>query len=543
VSTHITFLREWDWRKGKMQHIQKKYFALAGAITAIGITALDAQSARADVTFSGGDAKIVYTGRNRLFTDYQYSPDRRKVEFYWTGSEARIRFSGSTKVLANIRITNASGSGDYKPLAYILDGNYLRRETVGGLGGTTTIATGLSTGEHTLVIRRDGESDGRVWIETIALDNGAQLLQAPAVNSTRKIEFYGDSITEGANPVRLANSTSDGETWGASNYYAYAARVQRNFNADARFIAKGGIGVSSTFWFHTMPQVWNRLYAASDAPVYSMSSWIPNVVVMAVGHNDQFNQNTSTDWYNINFKPKYIQQIKDIRAVYPNAHIICMNTTMTGPSFFDGVWNAMKTDSQLKNDTKLHYKSFSYQNHGGHPTGPDHENMASQITTLISQITGWSSGSTTGPNLISNPSFDAENYDTQTPSGWSEYGANQNASYTESYGGSNSGARHGTHWSSNAYQVYTYQLKTGLANGLYTLRCRAKRGSGQKACYIEAINYGGSARTANLPVTNSYTLVEIKDINVTNGQCQIGFWSDANAGNWAYFDDVEFFKQ
>jgi hypothetical protein len=161
------------------------------------------------------------------------------------------------------------------------------------------------------------------------------------------------------------------------------------------------------------------------------------------------------------------------------------------------------------------------------------------------QGAGFFKASTTsaGPNIISNPSFDAENYDTQTPSGWSECCGNNAASYTESYGGSKSGARHGTHWSSYSYTSYTYQTKTGLVNGLYTLRAWAKGGGGQKAAYMEAINYGGSARTVNIPVSSTYQLIEIKDINVTNGSCQIGFWSDANAGNWVYFDDVEFFKQ
>jgi hypothetical protein len=161
-------------------------------------------------------------------------------------------------------------------------------------------------------------------------------------------------------------------------------------------------------------------------------------------------------------------------------------------------------------------------------------------------------GSTTGPgpNLVSNPSFDAEAFDTQTPSGWSEaqYDANwasvaANASYTESYGGSASGVRHGTHWSSSAYRAYTYQVKTGLTNGLYTLRAKAKRGGTVSACYLEAKDFGGSNRIANLPVSSTYQTVEIKDINVTNGQATIGFWSDAAGGAWAYFDDVEFFKQ
>jgi hypothetical protein len=166
------------------------------------------------------------------------------------------------------------------------------------------------------------------------------------------------------------------------------------------------------------------------------------------------------------------------------------------------------------------------------------------IGSFTSNIT-FSSANT---NLASNASFDAENYNTQTPSGWSEWsgwpvGTHYDAGYTESHGGAYSGARHGTHWKSSAYNIYTYQIKTGLANGLYTVRCRAKRGGGQTTCRLEAKDYGGSLRAVTLPVSSSYQLVEIKDINVTNGQCTFGIWSNANANNWAYFDDFEFFRQ
>jgi hypothetical protein len=173
--------------------------------------------------------------------------------------------------------------------------------------------------------------------------------------------------------------------------------------------------------------------------------------------------------------------------------------------------------------------------------------MGGTKITSTSQMNLSSTGSHTynfaSGNLVSNPSFDAENYNTNTPSGWSEGGGNAAASYTEDYGGSKSGARHATHWSSYAYTVLTFQKKTGLANGLYTLRAWAKSSGGQKTCYMEAKNFGSTSRTVNIPVSSTYQLIEIKDINVTNGQCTIGFWSDANAGNWCYFDDVEFFKQ
>jgi len=169
----------------------------------------------------------------------------------------------------------------------------------------------------------------------------------------------------------------------------------------------------------------------------------------------------------------------------------------------------------------------------------------------VNVISGLPGSTTTTPtNLITNPSFDADGSYTQTPSGWSEWEGNASgasitptSSYTEAYGGSNSGTSHGTHYKDAAYQVYTYQTKTGLANGLYTLRAYARRSGNQTTCYLEATGFGSTKKMVNIPASSTYQLVEIKDINVTNGTCTIGFWTVAGAHDFSYFDDVSFFKQ
>jgi hypothetical protein len=153
-----------------------------------------------------------------------------------------------------------------------------------------------------------------------------------------------------------------------------------------------------------------------------------------------------------------------------------------------------------------------------------------------------STGSTP-TNLVSNPGFEASAA-TQTPSGWTEqsWAGGVDAFYSES--GGRSGSYRGTFWRSTAYNLYLSQYKTGLANGLYTLRCYTRSGGGFKTLYLEAKDFGGTAKTANVPTsTSAWTKVEITGINVTNGTCRIGIWGDANAGNWAHFDDFEFIKQ
>ncbi|QNE38687.1 T9SS type A sorting domain-containing protein [Hymenobacter sp. NBH84] len=159
---------------------------------------------------------------------------------------------------------------------------------------------------------------------------------------------------------------------------------------------------------------------------------------------------------------------------------------------------------------------------------------------FVAQTSG---GTSEGSNTVLNASFDDNLFPTQTPSRWSTTpgnGSSDNADYTEIYPGAHSGLYHATHYRPEAYEVYTYQMVSGLADGTYTLRVWAKCSGGQNTVQLQARNYGGAARTANIGANNNWTQIEISGIQVTNGQCEVGVYSKAGAGGqWLYFDDVE----
>ncbi|WP_233636145.1 right-handed parallel beta-helix repeat-containing protein, partial [Hymenobacter setariae] len=84
----------------------------------------------------------------------------------------------------------------------------------------------------------------------------------------------------------------------------------------------------------------------------------------------------------------------------------------------------------------------------------------------------------TGKGQIVNPSFEQDGAEVDAPTGWLTSvgnGSPTSVDYTEAYGGAHSGTYHGTHWrNSGAYEVYTYQTVTGLANGTYSLSAWVK---------------------------------------------------------------------
>ena len=60
---------------------------------------------------------------------------------------------------------------------------------------------------------------------------------------------------------------------------------------------------------------------------------------------------------------------------------------------------------------------------------------------------------------------------------------------------------------------------------------------------MEAKDYGGSRRDFNIGAASGYKQIVMENINVTNGQCTIGFWSNGNANNYIFVDDVELSRQ
>jgi hypothetical protein len=82
------------------------------------------------------------------------------------------------------------------------------------------------------------------------------------------------------------------------------------------------------------------------------------------------------------------------------------------------------------------------------------------------------------------------------------------------------------------YKTRTYQ-DVKVPDGLYNFYGWVRSSGNQKEAYIYA---GENKADINTPI-DDWTLVTIEDIFVTGGQIEVGFYSDAEANQWAFFDD------
>lgn len=98
-------------------------------------------------------------------------------------------------------------------------------------------------------------------------------------------------------------------------------------------------------------------------------------------------------------------------------------------------------------------------------------------------------------------------------------------------------------WSgTDAFTVRVFQIFSGLPSGKYTFSGYFNRGDGLNNAYVYANNCGGPERTMPIPRTadTQWLQIGIGGIDVTAGQCEVGFLVDSNPNNWLNADAFSF---
>jgi glucosylceramidase len=147
-------------------------------------------------------------------------------------------------------------------------------------------------------------------------------------------------------------------------------------------------------------------------------------------------------------------------------------------------------------------------------------------------------GTGTPTNLLANASFEDG-----TTSGWNSEWHNAAVAYKVDTDQPYLGSYKLTLFEVGAYQQLLGQTRT-VVNGTYTASVYVRSGGGQKVLRLYAKNYGGVEKTAEIgsSVVTNYTRYTITGIQVTTGTLEIGVYTDANAYNWAAFDNFELVK-
>ncbi len=336
-------------------------------------------------TISFHDPNLCYQGR------ILYKPDAAVLS--WPGTSVTVLFNG-TGIAGILQDTDTA---DY--FNVIVDGKKVARIHTDTLRHTYELAKGLNPGKHQVELFKRTEWDkGKTLFYGFIVPQNAELIKA-APPGSRKIEFYGNSITCGY----AMEDNSGKDSWFGyfeDNYLSYAALTARHFHAQYSCIAKSGIGIMVSWFPLIMPEMFDRLDPTDSTSRWDFTKFTPDIVVINLfqndswivkqPNNDQFKARFGTKTPDENFiVTAYKNFVSSIREKYPKASIICalgnMDATKEGSPWPGYIKQAV---GQL-NDAKIYAFFFKYKNTDGHPNVAEQKVMADSLIDFIDKNIHW----------------------------------------------------------------------------------------------------------------------------------------------------------
>ncbi len=135
-----------------------------------------------------------------------------------------------------------------------------------------------------------------------------------------------------------------------------------------------------------------------------------------------------------------------------------------------------------------------------------------------------------------NPGFEADGAPVRSPIGWTT-GGTPDACFAEP--GGRRGGFHLAHRADGPFEIETRQRLSLLGPGWYTLRVWVQRSTGQSDAWVGLEDGYGEAARASVPVSPGWVQIVVSRF-IGERSCTIVLHTEAGAGEWAHFDDVEF---
>jgi len=383
-------------------------------LSSVVLVPVAATSAQAHHTASGATAvpaqhpDIQYLGRwGRLGSSMTTVNSGSRVVLRFTGRHLAATFDQSTVThppQIYVRIDRAA------PVLYTVDRDRL-----------DLTPRSLSPGRiHTLEIAvKDVDERANRWnpplqsglqLTGFRLDRDARTLPAPAP-SNRRIEFLGDSITQGVRALgpEIGVTGSD-----ATKDYAWL--TGRALRANFRQVGFGAQGI--------LRPGGGQVPAAAEALRFNFAgspidpSFVPQAVVVNQGTNDALNAVDPQA-----FQTAYVDYLRRIRATWPGAWIFAMRPL--GGYLAQEIAAAVTAAADRRIvyvDTTGWLTETGYQD-GLHPTYAGHLQVTRRLTPLIAARLGWSSTRVRNPRIELLAAGAAPGFESATAPGWAP-GAN-----------------------------------------------------------------------------------------------------------------------
>ena len=310
----------------------------------------------------------------------------------WAGTAIAGTFTGTSLAIA---LDDERGQNFFNVFIDGEQGRPILLQADKGLK-TYVVANGLAPGKHRFrIVKRTEGAEGPTVFKGLELDDKA-VLMAPPARPTRRIEFFGDSITSGMGNEAPPDGRDD-LAKDKNAYMSYASITARALKAEAHITSQSGIGVMISWFPFTMPDFYDQSNAVGDNDSkWDFSRWTPDVVVINLMQNDSWLIGRD---HKLQPEPSEAQRIAAyqafvarIRALYPNAYIVCalgsMDATRPGspwPGYVKAAVDRLAQAGERRIDTMW----LPFTGYTQHPRVVQHQANARLLTDFIRRKMGW----------------------------------------------------------------------------------------------------------------------------------------------------------
>lgn len=307
--------------------------------SALALVALTPLAGLAAVEIPPSDPAIAYFGRfDRT--------DPAEPRFDWPGTGIQAVFTGPS-----VSVKLSGGANDFTVL---IDGAIGPKLVMEAGKSEYQLATGLGPGQHTLVLAKRTEAHyGIVAFQGLILAEGNALVTPPP-RPSRRILFVGDSFTAGYGADATTLQCSSLRPYD-NNWLAYGPVTARALEAEYSVQAISGLGMIHNYndpspeSREPLPFFFDRTLAGSAQPAWNFASWIPHLVVVALGTNDF---STAVKPTQTQYAAAYRAFLARLRGHFPAAEILLVS--YAGDNFQKPYVDAVAAEAKEQGDARVH---------------------------------------------------------------------------------------------------------------------------------------------------------------------------------------------
>ncbi|MBN1372182.1 MAG: hypothetical protein JW987_09580 [Anaerolineaceae bacterium] len=300
---------------------------------------------------------------------------------HYAGSYLSARFRSST-----LRVTVSDEGGwneNANDLGVVIDGDLTIHPLLKGQS-QQKVEVACPPGAHDLEIYKlqgPGNGRGSLTLHGLDLAPGGELLP-PSVLPARKLEAYGDSVTEGEGSL-CAEGTHDCGT--NSGWHSYTNRLARALDVQIHNNGVGGLEVRDhTGWYESgdtgLETTFDKLNpCGSNKTPWDFSRYTPDLVLMAMGVNDQSKHGFDDLplW-----KESFKRIVREIRARHGGGDLPFL-FAVAPINVREAYRYVAEVVAELRAEgLNAWFYRYSFEV-SGHPNGPESELMACELEKFI----------------------------------------------------------------------------------------------------------------------------------------------------------------